>query len=133
MQHIICWKRVTINVIQSVINDIKYPEESNFTTWRLFRRIFHHTYWINREITIRQFSVLNSMTQSGQNESKSVLARFQNNFYFMLIFGIIETFLFGWTIWGWPNTVQKGSRFFNSRIVGSKRGFRIEIVIFYRK
>ena len=52
------------------------------------------------------------MTQSERNaERKPILARFQNNAYFMLIFGIIETFLFGWTIWGWPNTVQKGIRF----------------------
>ena len=46
---------------------------------------------------------------------QSVLAKIQNNAYFMLIFGIIETFLFGWTIWGWPNTVQKGIKFLNSQ------------------
>ena len=44
------------------------------------------------------------MTQFGPNADRQpVLTRFQNNAYFMLIFGIIETFLFGWTIWGWPN------------------------------
>ena len=74
------------------------------------------------------------MTQSGQNESQPVLPRCQNNAYFMLIFGITETFLFGWTIWGWPNTVQKGIRLFKSRIPRFKADFfLIKIVIFYRK
>ena len=64
------------------------------------------------------------MTQFGPNADRQpVLTRFQNNAYFMLIFGIIETFLFGWTIWGWPNTIQKRIRFSKSRIPRFKTDF----------
>ena len=49
-------------------------------------------------------------------DKTSILRKILNNVYLLLTFGIIETFLFGWTIWGWPNTLQKGMRFqFSSR------------------
>ena len=44
-------------------------------------------------------------------EKTLILRKIQNNVYLLLAFGIIETFLFGWTIWGWPNTAQKRMRF----------------------